>query len=252
MQWGEAGNPVVALLQQQTLQTQTGGQIEATMAPEVTVPKGPPPKGQAWEIPQKDDKASEPTSVGNMAQTHVVEKKGDSPQKAASTAVVKDKTPPLSHTHAVTKENEEEQKQKVEGSPSEKNLDGKPITSAEAPKADATSPPSATAGESSSTESCKNTTPSVSVKTVVDKLQDDSNTEEKAIDQHPLSDEVGKESGLGQEAGVVVEDDLEIQEYEAMLEEEEREEVGSKDEPQEEEVVGQEVLQGEEKEVDDS
>ena len=222
-----------------------------TMAPEVTVPKGPTPKGQAWEIPQKDDKTSEPTSVGNMAQTHVVEKKGDFPQKA-STAVVKDKTPPLSLTHAITKENEEEQKQKVEGSPSEKNLDGKPITSAEAPKVNTTSPPSATAGESSSTESCKNTTPSVSVKTVVDKLQDDSNTEEKAFDQQPLSDEVVKEIGPGQEAGVVVEDDLEIQEYEAMLEEEEREEVGSKDEPQEEEVVEQEVLQGEEKEVDDS
>lgn len=257
MQWGEAGNPIVALLQQQTLQTQTVSQIESTMAPEATVRKGPPPKGQAWEIPQKDVKVPQPTSEGNMAQTRVVEKKGDSPRKAPSDAVAQmeeDKSPALGHTHIVTKENKDKEKEKVEGSPSKKNLDGKPITSEEAPKVDSAPPQSGTAGESSSTEGFKKVPSSVSVKTVVDKLQDVSNAEEKAVDQQPLRDEgvAGKESGAGQEAGAVVEDDLEIQEYEAMLEEEEKEEVAGEGEPQEEEVAGQEVPQEEEKEVDDS
>ena len=255
MQWGEAGNPVVALLQQHSLQTQTVDQIESTMAPEVAVPKGPAPKRQAWEILQKDDKTPEPMPVENMAQTHVVEKKGASPEKPPFDAIAQkkeeDKTPCLSDTHIVKGQDKDEKKQDDEGSSPRKDMDGKPITLEEPHKEDTTTTSSAAAEGSSSTESCKNTSSVVSARTVLDQLQDGAHAVGKAVNQQPLRDEsvAGKESGAGQEGGAVVEDDLEIQEYEAMLEEEEEEEEG---ESQEEVVGAQEVLQEQEKEVDDS
>ena len=259
MQWGGAGNPIVALLQQHTLQTQTVDQIESTMAPEATVSKGPALKGQAWEIPQKDDKLPEPTSMESMAQTHVVEKKGPSPGKPPSDATAQKKedgSPPLSHTHIVERQDKDEKKEEEEGSPSKKDMDSKPITLGVTHKEDSATASSVTAGESSSTECYKKAPSVVSVKTVVDQLQDDVNTEGRAVDQQPLRDEgvEGKESGVGQEGGAVVEDDLEIQEYEAMLEEEdmEEEEKVGEGESQEEVVVEQEMLQEQEKEVDDS
>ena len=247
MQWGEAGNPVVALLQQHTLQTQTVDQVESTMAPEVTVHKGPAPKGQAWEIPQKDDKVPMPTSMENMAQTHVVEKKGTSPAKSPSDAITQnkeEKTPPLSQPHIVKGQDKEGQKEEGEGEPPKKDMDGEPITSEEPHKENTTT--------ASSTEGYKKAAAVVSVKTVLDQLQDDVNTEEKAVGQQSSREEggTGKESGVQQEGGAVVEDDLEIQEYEALLEEEE-EEIGA-GESQEEVAVTQEVLQKQEQEVDDS
>ena len=256
MQWGEAGNPVVALLQQHSLQTQTVDQVESTMAPEVTVHKGPAPKGQAWEIPQKDDKVPMPTSMENMAQTHVVEKKGTSPTKYPSDAVTQkneDKTPPLSHTHIVKGQDREDKNEEGEEEPPKKDMDGEPITSEEPNKEDTTAASSVATGKSSSTESYKKAAAVVSVKTVLDQLQDDVNTEEKAVGQQPSREEggEGKESGVRQEGGAVVEDDLEIQEYEALLEEEEEEEIEA-GESQEEVAVAQEVLQKQEQEVDDS
>ena len=247
MQWGEAGNPVVALLQQHTLQTQTVDQVESTMTPEVTVHKGPAPKGQAWEIPQKDDKVPMPTSMENMAQTHVVEKKGTSPAKSPSDAVTQnkeDKIPPLSQPHIVKGQDKEGKKEEGEGEPPKKDTDGEPITSEELHKED-----TATA---SSTESYKKAAAVVSVKTVLDQLQEDVNTEGKAVGQQSSREEggTGKESGVQHEGGAVVEDDLEIQEYEALLEEEEKE-IGA-GELQEEVAVTQEVLQKQEQEVDDS
>ena len=256
MQWGGAGNPVVALLQQHTLQTQTVDQIESTMAPEATVSKGPALKGQAWEIRQKDDKLPEPTYMESMAQTHVVEKKGSTPGKPPSDATAQKKedgSPPLSHTHIV--ERQDEKKEEEEGSPSKTDMDSKPITLGVAHKEDSATASAVTAGESSSTESYKKAPSVVSVKTVVDQLQDDMNTEGRAVDQQPLRDEgvEGKEGGEGQEGGAVVEDDLEIQEYEAMLEEEDKEEEEKVGEGEsQEEVVVEHVLQEQEKEVDDS
>ena len=255
MQWGEAGNPVVALLQQHTLQTQTVDQVESTMAPEVTVHKGPAPKGQAWEIPQKDDKVPMPTSMENMAQTHVVEKKGTSPAKSPSDAVAQnkeEKIPPLSQPHIVKGQDKEGKKEEGEGEPPKKDMDGEPITSEEPHKEDTTAASSVATGKSSSTEGYKKAAAVVSVKTVLDQLQDDVNTEEKAVGQQSSREEggTGKESGVQHEGEAVVEDDLEIQEYEALLEEEEKE-IGA-GELQEEVVVTQEVLQKQEQEVDDS
>ena len=275
-QWGEGGG-VIALLHQQRLQTQTVSQAEMTMPSKEPEPRPPKPKGQAWDVPLgRADDVVKPDPVEGLSQTHVVEKRDETttPEVAAqptaqpvtpppeqltttpptqTTTTTTTQTTSLTTSHkddgpVVDSRNETSSKvaegvvsetMVISKSPIQQEVNTEPQSSSEQVSKSSPGKPVTSESPQGPQEIPTSSGPkSVSVRQVLSELQcEDSKKETTENESGDRETGSGTKEPDRETTPHVVEEDIEILEYEAMLEDEDN----SEQEVEEEEVREQEV-----------